>query len=300
MHPVIARSLAAEHVKDLLGQAERDRLAAQTSARTAAGPRPAVPPRARPPAGAVHAGSLTEPAGRDGAERGPVWPALSPLLFDVALPTGLYYLLSALGAADTPALILAGLIPFGRSLRTLARAGRADYLAVMMAPLFTLSLGLVAVTGSPRFVLVKESFGTALLGLWCLASAVTRRPMTFYTARPILTRGRPDGLAAWERLAETSPVFRAVQRRLAVFWGLGLLVEAMVRVAIVLHYPVHTAAGLVNLAAAAIIVALCMLTGPLGGLRLQRLLAADIAAHAAHAAHSAHSGTRTVAVVGQP
>lgn len=58
------------------------------------------------------------------------------------------------------------------------RAGKADYLAVMVAALFVLSLILVAITGSPRFLLVKESFGTALIGLWCPASAWTARPMT--------------------------------------------------------------------------------------------------------------------------
>jgi hypothetical protein len=204
--------------------------------------------------------------------------ALSPLLFDVAVPVGLYYLLSAAGVADTPALIASGLVPFARSVYGVVRAGKADYLAVMVAALFVLSLILVAFTGSPRFLLVKESFGTALIGLWSLASAWTARPMTFYTARPILTKGRPAALRAWDRLADCSAEFRSIQHRLAVFWGVGLLIEAAVRVDIAERYSVHAAAGLVNVAAVIIIVALCILTGPFGGLRLQRLLAAELAA----------------------
>jgi hypothetical protein len=43
------------------------------------------------------------------------------------------------------------------------RTGKADYLAVMMAALFVLSLILVAFTGSPKFLLVKESFASACL-----------------------------------------------------------------------------------------------------------------------------------------
>jgi hypothetical protein len=202
----------------------------------------------------------------------------TPLLFDVVVPVGLYYLLSAVGIADTPALILGGLVPFARSVRSLLRRGEADYLAVMMVGLFVIGLILVAFTGSPKFVLVKESFGTALIGLWCLGSAWTARPLTFYTARPFLTKGRPDALRSWDHLAETSAPFQSIQHRLAIFWGSGLLVEAGVRVGIVAHYSVHTAAGLVNVAAVVIIVALCLLTGPFGGLRLQRLLAADMAA----------------------
>jgi hypothetical protein len=204
--------------------------------------------------------------------------ALSPLVFDVALPVGIYYLLSGFGVGNTPALLLAGVIPFGRSARSLVRNGTADYLAVMMTALFLLSLVLVAFTGSPRFVLAKESLTSALAGLWCLASAWTRRPMTFYTARPLLTKGQPVALDCWDRLAEDSHSFQSIQRRLSIFWGLGLLVEAAVRIAIVEHYSVHTAAGLVSGAAVAIVLTLCVLTGPLGGLRLQRLLAAAVAA----------------------
>jgi hypothetical protein len=202
---------------------------------------------------------------------------MSPLLFDVAVPVGLYYLLTGAGVADTPALVAGGIVPFARSVRSVLRKGRADYLAAMMAALFVLSLILVAFTGSPKFVLLKESMGTVLVGLWSLGSAWTARPMTFHTARPILTRSRPAALRSWDRLAETSGEFRSIQRRLAIFWGAGLLTDAAVRVGIVERYPVHTAAGLVTVAAAVIIVVLCLLSGPLGGLRLQRLLASELA-----------------------
>ena len=57
-----------------------------------------------------------------------------------------------------------------------------------------------------------------------------------------------------------------------------IVIEAAVRVGIAEHYSVHAAAGLINVAAVIIIVALCMLTGPFGGLRLQRLVAAELAA----------------------
>lgn len=90
-------------------------------------------------------------------------------------------------------------------------------------------------------------------------------------------RERPAALRCWERLGESSAEFRAIQRRLAVFWGAGLLAEAAVRVGIVARFPVHTAAWLVNVAAVVIILLLCAATGPLGGVRLQRLLSAALA-----------------------
>jgi hypothetical protein len=234
------------------------------------------------------AGQLGEAAPRDRLSRTPqarlgrhhsTMRALGPLLLDVAVPVALYYVLTGLGIGSTPALLVGGFVPFARSARSLVREGTADYLALMVAVLFVLSLALLAFTGSAKFMLAKESVGTALVGLWCLGSAWARRPMTFYTARPLLTKGRPVALACWDRLAERSDTFRSIQRRLAIFWGLGLLVEAAVRIGIVEHYSVHTAAGLVNVAAVAIVLALCLLSGPLGGVRLQRLLGAAVAAH---------------------
>ena len=205
--------------------------------------------------------------------------ALAPLLLDVAIPVALYYVLTALGVGNTPALVAGGFVPFVRSVRSVVRRGSADYLAVLMSALFVISLVLVAFTGSPKFVLARESFGTAMLGLWFLGSAWTRRPVTFYTARPFLTLSQPLALRCWDRLAEHSAAFRSIHRRLAIFWGVGLVVEAAVRIGIVVRYPVHTAAGLVNVAAVAIVATLCVLSGPLGGIRLQRLLAADVAAY---------------------
>ena len=210
------------------------------------------------------------------SDRGSALRALTPLTFDVVVPVVVYYLLSGLGVGNTPALLVGGAAPFGRAIRSIVRDGTAEYLALMVAALFLSSLVLVAFTGSPRFLLAKESIGTAVVGAWCLGSAWTRRPMTFYTARPLLTRGRPAALRCWDVLAERSAAFQAIQRRLAITWGIGLMFEAAVRIGIVEHYPVHTAAALVNVAAGAIVTALCVVSGPLGGIQLQRLLATAV------------------------
>jgi hypothetical protein len=259
VHPTIAEQLVKTTTRDRL-----DRAAADRRSREARKERQEAKPGAR-------RASMS---------------AVGPLLFDVVIPVALYYLLSGVGVGNTPALLAGGLVPFIRSARSLKRERRADYLAVVMAALFVVSLVLVALTGSAKLVLAKEASGSALLGLWCLGTAWTRRPMTFYTARPLLTRGRPEALSCWDRLAERSSEFRSVQRRLAIFWGVGLLVEAAVRIGIVAHYSVHTAAGLVHVAGVSIVLALCLLSGPLGGLRLQRML---IDAPAASEGESANS-----------
>lgn len=203
--------------------------------------------------------------------------AIAPLLIDIAVPTGLYYALTTVGVGSTPALVAGAVIPFARAVYSTIGAGKTEPLAAMMTALFALGVVLALITGSPRALLLRESFGTVLLGIWFLATLLTARPIIQQIARPVLTRGRPNALAAWDRLTRDEPEFRAAQRRLTTLWGLGLLVEAAVRVAIVLHYPVHTAAGLVHVGALGVIGALCMLSGPVGGLRLHRLLTQEAA-----------------------
>jgi hypothetical protein len=89
-------------------------------------------------------------------------------------------------------------------------------------------------------------------------------------------------LAAWPRHTCHPPLLRPPHGRLPPGGALARGAAPGLRVAIVLHYPVHTAAGLVNVGAVGVIGLLCMLSGPAGGLRLHRLLAEE----AANADHS--------------
>ena len=204
--------------------------------------------------------------------------ALIPLVFDVVVPVGLYYLLSALGVADTPALIVSGLVPFARSVRSLAVERKVDYLAVMMAGLFILSLVLVAVTGGPRFVLAKESFGSGLIGTWCLRGAPGRPARSPSTP---LVRCLPRGNPRHCGPGTTSPTppWRSVPS--SSVWPSSGASGCSSR-------PPYGSAsssttrstprrGSSTSPRSVIIVALCVATGPLGGVRLQRLLAAELA-----------------------
>ncbi len=53
---------------------------------------------------------------------------------------------------------------------------------------------------------------------------------------------------------------------------MGSRVKAGARVAIVERFPIHQAVGLVNLPIVIIVVGLSILSGPLGGITLQRLV----------------------------
>jgi hypothetical protein len=134
-------------------------------------------------------------------------------------------------------LVATGLPSLAGAALSVARTRRMDFLAG--AALFTvaLSLGLLALGGSARLYLVRESFVTAAYGAALLGSLASPRPLTYYTARYFIGGNDPDG-APWFDAAWTFPPFRAALRQQAMLWGSGALAEAAVRTGLVIALPV--------------------------------------------------------------
>jgi hypothetical protein len=92
------------------------------------------------------------------------------------------------------------------------------------------------VSHDPRFVLVKDSLVTGVFGAMFLGSLVVGRPLAFVLGREFMTGGDPSKVAEWDA-RWTHPRFRAEYRRMSVRWGVGLLIEAGVRVALSFARP---------------------------------------------------------------
>jgi hypothetical protein len=94
-------------------------------------------------------------------------------------------------------------------------------------------VALTVVTGDPRFGVAKDSLYTGVFGVVTLASLLTARPLMFYLIRPFATEdGDPAKVEEWNR-SWLSPRFRRCMRVMTAVWGIGLLVEALGRIAIV-------------------------------------------------------------------
>ncbi len=131
------------------------------------------------------------------------------------------------------ALVLAGLPSTIEGIAGLLRRKRIDPLAGLTLAGITLSLILIALGASPTVYLMRESFFTAALGLACLVSLLFPRPLMFYAGRHFATGNRRE-LIPWFDSLWQYPAFRAVQRNLSLGWGLGFLLEAGIRVILVL------------------------------------------------------------------
>jgi intracellular septation protein A len=162
------------------------------------------------------------------------------LFWDIGLSLVAYYGLRALGASPYVAL-LGGTVTAGLRIGYVWwRTRRFDAFAAFM--LFEFGIGLVfsLMTGDARFLVAKESFGTAIAGLVFLGSCVVGRPMVWHAA----ARFQPARREEFDRRWRTEPSFRPLFRVLSVLWGVSLLAEAVARVVVAYTLPVDVAAGL--------------------------------------------------------
>lgn len=164
---------------------------------------------------------------------------LRGVLADVALPMGTYYGLHALGCSDQVALLAATVAAGVRVGIVAVRARRLSGFAALVLGVYAVGLVLSFVSGDPRLMLLKDSAGTAVVGLGFLVSLLGRTPM----ALTAIESARPAHAAETLRLYRENPRARRTIRGITVLWGVGLLVEAALRVPLVYALPVSVAVG---------------------------------------------------------
>jgi hypothetical protein len=181
----------------------------------------------------------------------------SGLLWDVGAPLVAYYALRLLGASEWVALLVATLAAGVRLVWVAVRARQVTWFAAVMLAVFGLGLALAFVGGDARFLLVKDSFGTALVGLVFLASLLGGKPLTlsaFQTSQPWKAR-------EMEEFYRTIPPVRHTFRLSAVVWGVGLLLEAIVRIPLIYLLPIDVMVGVSTAMMVAVIVGLSLWNG---------------------------------------
>ncbi len=162
------------------------------------------------------------------------------LLWDVGGSVGAYYALHALGASDWVALLSAAAVAGGRIAWVAVRNRSLNAFASVMLLVWGVGLGLSFLAGDARFLLLKDSVTTAAVGIAFLVSILARRPLTLAAARS----WNPAGAAELESLFTTQPAARRAFTVSALVWGVGLIVESLVRVPLIYALPVDVMVGL--------------------------------------------------------
>src|SRR5689334_23399134 len=182
------------------------------------------------------------PAGRAPADRGPgVAAALRPLLIDVGIPVGTYYLLrDAFGLSLWLSLALSSIGPAVRSVAGLVKERKLNLLAVLMLAVNLAGIGISFLTGDPRAMIAKDSIVSSVIAFAILGSVMLRRPLMSAGLKPYMTRGKAERIVAWDRLSLASPRFRRLELLFSTTWGLVLLAECAARLAGAYTLPVPT------------------------------------------------------------
>lgn len=168
-----------------------------------------------------------------------------PLIVDVAVPVGSYYLFKdAFGMSTFAALAWSSAVPAGRTVWSVVRERTVNGLAALILVVNAVSLLLGLVSGDPRLMLAKDSGVSSIIGVGILVSVALGRPMMTAGFKPFLVRGDSAREAAWRRLAdgtaEGSAAFLRAERVFSVVWGVVLLAECAARVVGAYTLPVDT------------------------------------------------------------
>jgi hypothetical protein len=166
--------------------------------------------------------------------------SLRPLLLDVAVPLGSYYLLRGAGVGLVTSLALSSVLPAARTITGAVRDRTLNGLAALIMSVNAVSIAISFWSGDPRILLAKDSAITSTIGIVILISAVTSRPLMTVGLRPFIVKGDAAKDAAFAKLLATSARFRTLERKFSLVWGIALLTDCVVRLGCVFAVSVGT------------------------------------------------------------
>ncbi|SOD84685.1 VC0807 family protein [Streptomyces sp. Ag109_G2-15] len=183
--------------------------------------------------------------GNDQKQSPSVLDNFKPLLVDVAVPLGSYYLFKdGFGMSTFAALAWSSVVPAARTVWGLVKERKANGLAGLILVVNIVSLLLSFVSGDPRLMLAKDGGVSSTVAIGILVSVRLGKPMMTAGMKPFLVKGDAAKEAAWERLmsgaAAGSAAFLRKERAFSVVWGVALLAECVARVVGAYTVPVDT------------------------------------------------------------
>jgi intracellular septation protein A len=152
-------------------------------------------------------------------------------LVNFILPFAIYnYAEGPLGPVR--ALLASSAPPILWSVVEFARHRRIDALSMLVLGGILLSLLAMLGGGGVKFLQLREKLVTGLIGLVFLGSALIRRPLIYELARATMMRRSKDEAAEFAAL-QVHAGFRRTMMVMTLVWGLGLLADVAVGVALV-------------------------------------------------------------------
>lgn len=151
------------------------------------------------------------------------------IVVNAILPLVIFQLLKSYTTlSDFWALVISGIPPMLDALVGVVRKGRVDLIAGLSLLSIAVSIVLILLGGSPRLLLIRESYYTAAFGLAYIVSFLFPKPLAFYFSRHFATGNVPAKVTWFDSLWQY-PAFRHGMRVSTAVWGISFILEAVIR-----------------------------------------------------------------------
>ncbi|MFJ3308968.1 VC0807 family protein [Streptomyces sp. NPDC086549] len=229
----------------------------------------------------------------------------APLIVDVAVPLGSYYLFKdGFGTSTFAALAWSSVVPAVRTVWGVVKERKTNGLAGLILFVNVVSLLLSFVSGDPRLMLAKDSGISSTIAIGILVSVALGKPMMTAGMKPFLVKGDAAKEAAWERLvsgrAAASAAFLRKERVFSIVWGLVLLAECVARVVGAYTVPVDTMVWLGTVIMVGAMAIAFVVSGGLAVEPMERMLTAEVEAARSETPEAAKAETPAAAKTEMP
>jgi hypothetical protein len=183
---------------------------------------------------------------------------ITSILLDVAPPLIGYYGLRAAGASEYVALLTATVASGLKVGYDAVKARRLDPFAGYLMLTFGLSLAVAMATTDPKLILSGNTIVNGISGLIFLGSCLVGRPLTQVVAERF-RQHEPEHDPDAERYRRRTHIL------LSAMWGLGLLIEVGIRLAVIARLSVDVANGVTSIVSWVTVGLLMVATFVIGG-----------------------------------
>jgi uncharacterized membrane protein len=195
--------------------------------------------------------------------------ALAPIvIFDVAGPLAVYYGTRSAGVPTVLSLVVSGVLPAIRVLATVLQRRRLDAIGALVLSGIALGTVVGLASGNARLYLLDGLVPGVVLGIVCLVSLLSQRPLMFRFALEMMGEDTPKGQAFAGMLQYAE--FRRIFRVITVVWGLVFLAESAAQAVIIEAASINTAKQSSNLLPVAVVVITFLWTRNFGRRSQQR------------------------------
>lgn len=163
---------------------------------------------------------------------------IAEISFNFVLPWAIYVSTKA-HIGEVHAIMASSVPPMAWSIGGFIRSRRVDALSILVLAGIGLSLIAYAIGGSPKLLLIRETFITATIGLLFLGSILINKPLIYEFGKALAARQSSEDHAKFVAMKD-GPMFKDGMKVMTLVWGLGLLAEAGLRITLIMSLPVAT------------------------------------------------------------